>query len=120
MKVPESFFAGGAHQSDANARQFIQTKYGSHSGANFFDLDDSTESLDRFVTHWQAQGLTDPALLDQMTRRIVEGALHPLQSLRISRLLNDPSDELEPEDKEVLISQILDLEWPEAIAGGTA
>ena len=43
-----------------------------------------------------------------------------VQALRIGRLRNDPSDELEPEDKEVLIGQVLDLEWPEAVPGGRA
>ena len=42
--------------------------------------------------------------------------MHKLQLVRISRLLNDPSDDLEPEDRELLIAQVLDLEWPKEMA----
>ncbi|KIN75114.1 hypothetical protein Z945_3013 [Sulfitobacter noctilucae] len=120
MKVGNSFFDEGADIQQGDATRFIQVKYGKESAADFFGLDDSAASLAQFTRHWQEQGLADVDLLTKLVGRIVEGRLHPLQSLRIARLMDDPSEELEPEDKEVLIAQILELDWPQAIPGGTA
>ena len=120
MKVDDRFFARGARADEAAVLRYIQRRHGPESAADFFGLGDGEASLARFVSHWQAQGLGDAALLDRVVARIVEGRLHPLQSLRISRLLHDPSEEIEPEDREALIAQVLDLDWPQAVPGGTA
>lgn len=120
MKFTEAIFDAGARIKDADAVRYVQAKHGGDSAADFFGLGDGAASVGKFAEHWRAQGLTDVELMDAVLDRIVSGRLHPLQSLRISRLMNDPSEELEPEDKEVLIAQVLELEWPEAVPGGTA
>lgn len=119
MKFTDRVFDAGARVKDADAVRYVQARRGADSAADFFGLGDGAASVGQFAEHWRNQGLTDKDLMDAVIKRITAGRLHPLQSLRISRLLNDPSEELEPEDKEVLIAQVLELEWPETMLGGT-
>jgi len=121
MKLPNSFFERTDIAQDADAVRYIETEHGAHSAADFFGLDDGAASVARFAQYWRDQGLTDVQLLDRVLGCILDGRLHPLQAMRISRLLGDPDDfELDAEDREVLIAQVLDLDWPQALPGGTA
>jgi len=115
MKLPTSFFERADIAQDAEAVRYIQTKHGAHSAADFFELDYGAASVARFAQYWRDQGLTDVQLLDRVVRRVLNRRLHPLQAMRISRVLHDLDDfELDAEDREVLIAQVFDLDWPKA------
>lgn len=112
MKVTDSFFEFGAKSHEEGIVKDIQERYGASSNADFFDLGSSQESLKTFVQYLFDRDILDEDIIDRLTSRIVANDLHPLQCLRLAQVINDPDEDLEGEDKEVLIEQVLNLTWP--------
>ena len=115
MKVNKSFFEAGAKQREESVIRYIQNKYKAESNADFFGLNNSAESLRTFVQHLYDRDIYNENIIDRLTSAIVEGSLHPLQCVRLSQIINDPDEDLESEDKEILIGQVLNLQWPKDI-----
>ena len=115
MKVKSNFFEEGAKNKEKTIIKYIQEKYKAEKTADFFNLDSSDESLKKFVQYLFDQDISDDDLIDRLTDQIILGELHPLQSIRLAQIINDPDEDLDGEDKEQLIDQVLKLEWPKQI-----
>ena len=111
MKFNWDAFDKAAATREAEVTREIHRKYGQHPEANFFDLGSGDASVATFVSGCHERGISDPIVIDRLVDALLNNTLHPLQVVRISRLMNDPSDDLEDDDKEALILQVLDLEW---------
>lgn len=111
MKFNWDAFDKAAQKREAEVTRDIHRKYGQHPEANFFDLGSGDASVATFVSGCHERGLSDPVVIDRLVDAMLSKTLHPLQTVRISRLLNDPSEELEDEDRTLLIAQVLDLAW---------
>ena len=116
MKLSWQQMAEAAARREAEADRQLNEKFADHPDADFFNLGAGKRSVGTFIHGLRERGLQDPAVIERLTQAMLDGSLHKLQAVRISRLLNDPSDELEPEDRELLIAQVLDLEWPKEMA----
>ena len=112
MKVNKSFFEAGAKRCEESVIRYIQNKYKAEKNTDFFGLDDSEASLKKFVQHLYDHDIYEEKTIDRLTDAIIEGTLHPLQCVRLSQIINDPDEDLEGEEKEILIEQVLNLEWP--------
>jgi len=113
MKIDKSFIEAGAAHHDERIIRYIQQKYRAKANADFFGLENSDASLRQFVEHLHAREIFDDEVINRLVAKIIAGSLHPLQCIRLSQIINDPDEELEGEDKEILITLALDLIWPE-------
>ncbi|MCY6380249.1 hypothetical protein [Hoeflea prorocentri] len=91
----------------------FQKAFGTASGAEFLGIDGGVGSHKRFSENWRRNGLKNTKLQKQVVKMASQGQLHPLQGLRISRLINDPDEDMDFEDIEALVDNVLKLRWPE-------
>ncbi|KGJ01590.1 hypothetical protein SAMN04487972_1693 [Paracoccus halophilus] len=115
MKVTNAFFEAGAAAREESIVRYIQRKYGAASNADFFNLGSGEESLQKFAQYLLGRDILDEGIIDRLIGRIMDNDLHPLQCLRLAQVINDPDEELEGEDKEVLIEKVLELTWPKQL-----
>lgn len=111
IKVNNSFFEKGNENTEKNILRYIKNEFKSEDAADFFELESSEDSIEKFVTILNDNDVYDQDLIKKLLDRIIRNELHPLQCIRISRLLFDPDEDVDGEDKELLINHALDLEW---------
>ncbi|WP_308916704.1 hypothetical protein [Jannaschia sp. LMIT008] len=114
MKLTLAQMERGAARREAEARRQLTERFADHPEADFLNLGSGRHSVGMLVERLNDRGIHDEAVIDRLIASLLDGSLHRLQVVRISRLLNDPDEDLEPEDRELLIAQVLDLEWPKA------
>ncbi len=115
MKVDSGFFEAGAKAHEESILRYVQGKYKASSNSDFFNLGRGEDSLQKFVQYLIDRDILEETIIDRLVGRIVTNDLHPLQCLRLAQIINDPDEELEGDEKEILIEQVLDLAWPKQL-----
>ncbi|PID37369.1 MAG: hypothetical protein CR993_00735 [Rhodobacterales bacterium] len=112
--------SGGVIAPDATPPEtsivrYVQQKYRAGSNAEFFHIGGGAEALQEFGQTLVDRDVLEGGIIERLVGRIVANDLHPLQCLRLSQIINDPDEELEGVDKEILIEQVLGLTWPKQL-----
>lgn len=109
FKVNRSFFQKISKDKEEEIKKFIKMKYDANENTDFFGIGGDQGGAADFAEFLMSRGISGKETIDKLIGLITKDQLHPLQCIRISQIINDPDEELDNSEKEILLNQTLKI-----------